>query len=291
MQRSGVLGELVTFNNSRGLHLDGILYQGDRNKTTIIHIHGSLGNFYQNQFLRFMAKKYLEIGINFLSFNLSCHDGIGEGFRYEDGFEYVGGSVAPFSSCLYDIEGAISFISPFSDRVILQGHSLGCDRVLHFLTTNRASYDFILLSPCDSYNLQSIWLANESVADQINRLRNQKPFAGAFDWLPSQEYGVRQKGEDYVIPITRPALLSIIDGPPFRLINIAKPSPFYLSQNCYIYIGGNDALQTSHPDVMFSYFEKRVSGVTRSFVPHGDHDLSGCEQEVIQGIVSWCAYS
>jgi hypothetical protein len=200
----------------------------------------------------------------------------------------VGGSLTPFSTCLHDIEGAISFVTPFSDRIILQGHSLGCDRILHYLTSNHAPYDFILLSPCDSYHLQSIWLDKKTVEQQISHLKNRKPFRRSFDWLPSQEYGIRQKGENYVIPITRPALLSIIDGPPFRLINIAKPSSFYLNQKCFIFIGGRDALQTSPPDIMFNYFEKRVSRVTRSFMPDGDHDLSGCEIEVVQAIINWC---
>jgi len=115
--KGGVLGELVTLRNTKGLALDGILYRKDGNHTTVVHVHGSLGNFYQNQFLRVIARRYLDVGTNFLSFNLSGHDGIAEGFR-DDTFEYVGGSIMEFDECLYDIEGAVQFVAPFSNAIM-----------------------------------------------------------------------------------------------------------------------------------------------------------------------------
>lgn len=287
MLRHKILGELVTFNNTQGLHLDGILYQNDTNKTTIIHIHGSLGNFYQNQFLRLMAKSYLNAGINLLSFNLGCHDGVGEGYRHEGDFEYVGGSVTDFSTCVFDIEGAISFVNQFSERIILQGHSIGCDRILHFLISRKMTHDFILLAPCDSYQLQANWIAPETVEAQIKRLKTEAKFEDKFDWLPSSEYGIRGNGENYIIPINRKALLSIMEGPPFRLIRIGNPSNFTLNQRALIYIGGKDALQTEPADVMFRYFEERIRNVTTEYIPHGDHDLRGYEYEITEKIIKW----
>src|SRR5262245_35994529 len=93
MERHKVVGELVSFKNSKEFHHDGILYQDASYRTTIIHIHGSFGNFYQNEFLRVMAKVYMAAGINFLSFNLAGHDALAEGYRHEWDFEYVGGAV------------------------------------------------------------------------------------------------------------------------------------------------------------------------------------------------------
>ncbi|MDP3296004.1 MAG: hypothetical protein Q8N09_00150 [Thermodesulfovibrionia bacterium] len=287
MHRYKILGELITFNNTQGLDLDGILYQNDTNKTTIIHIHGSLGNFYQNQFLRLMAKHYLNVGINLLSFNLGCHDGVGEGYLYENDFKYIGGSITDFSTCIFDIEGAINFTSQFSERIILQGHSLGCDRILHFLISQKKNYDFILLAPCDSYQLQANWIAPETVEAQIERLKAEAKSEDIFDWLPSREYGIRGNGENYVIPITRKALLSIIQGPPYRLIRIGNPSKFSLKQRALIYIGGKDALQTEPSEVMFKYLEERIHDVTRVYVPQGAHSLEGCEYEVIEKIIKW----
>ena len=182
MNRHKILGELVTFKSSAGLHLDGILYQDDSNRKTIIHIHGSYGNFYQNFFVRLMADRFLESRLNFLSFNLAGHDGFGEGYRNIEDFEYVGGSVQDFSECIADIEGAIAFVTTFSEEIVLQGHSLGCDRILHYLITKKSTLDFILLSPCDSYQLQCNWIHPETVEEQIARLRREDT-GQEFDWL------------------------------------------------------------------------------------------------------------
>src|SRR2546426_6395954 len=145
MKRNSPLGELVTFKSSAGLHLDGILYRREENVTTIIHVHGSYGNFYQNHFIRLMAESYLASQINLLSFNLAGHDGFGEGYRNMEDFEYVGGAVNDFGECVSDIAGAVAFVNGFSDRIILQGHSLGCDRILHYLVVRKSSLDFVLL--------------------------------------------------------------------------------------------------------------------------------------------------
>src|ERR1035438_7493859 len=164
--------ELVTVLSSRGVQLNGILYRQERRKVTIIHIHGSFGNFYANAFIPIMARLYGLAGLNFLSVNTSCHDGLAEGDR-NGAFEYVGGSRTEFTECLYDIEGIVLFAKTFSERVVLQGHSLGCDRVLHYLLNSPAGYDFVLLSPCDSYQLQANWLGPETVEEQIRRLNDQ----------------------------------------------------------------------------------------------------------------------
>jgi hypothetical protein len=281
-----VLGELVTFKSSRGLNLDGILFQDNTNKTTIIHVHGSLGNFYQNKFIRKMAKKYLENNINLLSFNTSCHDGFAEGFRYDTEFEYIGGSIADFNETVYDIDGAICFSKQFSDNIILQGHSLGCDRIVNYTIVKNSLYDIILLSPCDSYQLQSNWLYPETIDHQILRLKEQM-HCNEIQWLQSTEYGVKQEKEIYKIPITLKTLLSIMEGPPFKLFRINKPFDFYINQKAIIYIGGKDPLQTDSHDVMFNYFEKRFKSVEKLFIATGDHDLGGCEDVIIDKIVKW----
>ncbi len=286
---NSVLGKLVTFENTRGLSLDGILYKLSSSCLTVIHVHGSIGNFYQNQFLRVMAQKYLEAGINFLSFNLSGHDGIAEGYRYEM-FEYIGGSMVEFEECLHDIKGAIEFVKPFSDRIILQGHSMGCDRVLHYLTSETEPYEFILLSPCDSYQLQCDRIYPDTIENQIARLKKVDTVE-PHQLLPEAEYGIKEANDTYSIPITKRALLSIMEGPVFQLIRIKSPAEFFISSRCLVYIGGKDPLQTTDSETMFSYFEKRVRKVSRVSEKEGDHDLSGCELEVAEKITSWIIQS
>jgi hypothetical protein len=288
MRTEGSSGELVTFSSTRGLDLDGILFSAPRNKTTVIHVHGSLGNFYQSHFLRIAAKRYLEAGVNLFSFNTAGHDGVAEGYRNKSEFLYVGGAIADFGECVFDIEGAVRFANQIAPRVVLQGHSIGCDRVLHYLIERRAKNEFILLSPCDSYQLQTNWIAPETVEEQISRLRAEIPRDAVFDWLSSREYGVRQGAIwTYPIPITRGALLSIMQGPPFSLMRIESPAEFLLEQRALVYIGGLDPLQVWPNDVMFQHFRKHIRGVTEAYVDVGDHMLVGCEDLVINRVVDW----
>ena len=48
---------------------------------TVIHIHGSCGNFYENAFIATMARLYTARGVNFLSFNNRGHDCIAEAYQ------------------------------------------------------------------------------------------------------------------------------------------------------------------------------------------------------------------
>jgi hypothetical protein len=123
-------GELVTITSHGGLELDGILYRSESSRTTIVHVHGSFGNFYQGKLVRTMASAYSNADLNFLSVNMASHDGVAEGYWRDGEFAYVGGAVARFDECTNDIAGIVEYANSFSDRIVLQGHSLGCDRVL-----------------------------------------------------------------------------------------------------------------------------------------------------------------
>lgn len=284
---TSTLGELVAFPNANGFRHDGILYQCERCDITIIHIHGSLGNFYQQGFIKSFAAVYAKNQINFLSFNLTGHDGLADSNYNGNDTGYTGGSLTDFSNCLTDIQAAIDFVKPFSRKIILQGHSLGCDRIIHYLLTRREKYDFILLSPCDSYQLQSNYIAPEEVSAQISRLKIASGLEKGYDWLPITEYGVKQGTYTYPSPITRKALLSILEGPPFYLFRISQPRQFWLEQRSLIYIGGQDQLQTWPSNTMFRFFEDRIQSVTHAFYPDGDHGLIGCDTQVAHQIIEW----
>lgn len=307
MGRQGV-GELVTFATDAGRELDGIYYdpEGGRRIGTIIHIHGSFGNFYHNKFVRIMAAQYQLSGLAFLSFNLSCHDGLAEGYVGVDDFEYVGGAVTGFNTVIGDIDAAVGFArSRLQQPVVLQGHSLGCDRVLFYLVTKAIQQDFILLSPCDSYALQAKWIAPETMEQQMARLAREtsgaastisaaweskylEKSAKALDWVPLREYGIATKDWSYPIPITRGALLEVLTGPVFRLLRLDKADQFRVPGRGLVYIGGADSIQTSDAEVMFRHIEERTVSIRRVFVAEGDHGLTSCEALVARAAAQWC---
>ena len=107
--------------------------------------------------------------------------------------------------------------------------------MLHYLLNSSAGCDVVLLSPCDSYQLQADWLAPETAGEQSHRLKNQAPSDPEFDWLPVRGYGVKGEGDwTYVIPITSSAFLLITEGPPYRLMKIKAPADFRIDQRALI---------------------------------------------------------
>lgn len=285
----GPRGSLVTFTTSDGLELDGILYLAHEGAPTILHVHGSFGNFYQNPFVRILAESTLASGINLLAFNTSCHDGLAEGNLANGDMRYIGGAVSPFEGIVQDITAALEFVRLFSPRPILQGHSLGCDRVVHYLLESGAEHPCILISPCDSQELQRCWLGDESVEHQIERLRELPSQPGELEWVAGCEYGVKVDPLwTYRNPITRRALLSILTGPPFHLFRYhGGERPWRINSPALVVVGSNDGLLTAPPEAVIRYFTGRFSSVESLVVNGADHMLARSEVSVAQHVCTW----
>lgn len=291
--RSGVHGELVSFTGSKGLWLDGLLYEAPQPRATILHVHGSFGNFYANRWLRDMAAVYMQSGLNFLPFNLAGHDGLAEGYRF-DGvnkkpiFGYVGHAITDVRRCLDDIAGAVDFAAQLGHPVLLQGHSLGCDRVAYFAAECGDRWPLILLSPADTMGLFRNYVAPNSPAEALQEL--DSPFAdwAPFDWLDYDAYGVRELPDEvYQIPIGRTALLHLMRDFAETLFDVTKAPSGELTSNAFAYIGGRDGLQTSATDEFVAYLKRRFRRLTAHVVDTGDHELSGCVSEVASAVAAW----
>ena len=300
------LGKLVSFRNSQDFEIIGMLFQygssnkydisNHTNKRIVIHIHGSYGNFYQNKFIWHMSKIYCENEVDFLSINTSAHDGLAEGY-YGKNLKYVGGGVSEYQDSQFDIQAAIDFaISLGYIDIILQGHSLGCDKVIDYSLHSEKKLDIILLSPADSYALQADWIKPDTVEKQIVRIRNGLSTEGKitwgkadFDWLENSEYGAHGNDENWIyeIPITRKALLSILTGSAFKYLNLELAPEFYLDVNAMVYIGKRDGLLFCKSAEMSEYLSKKF----KSFFPildlDADHDIVGVEEVLIKRIVLW----
>lgn len=304
--KNSALGKLVTFRNNNDFEIIGILFQKNvtndtdiskhENNSIIIHIHGSFGNFYQNKFIWYMSDLYCKNGIDFLSINTSAHDGISEGY-YGKNLKYVGGAVTRYQDSQLDIQAAVDFARQLGyDDIILQGHSLGCDKIIDFSINSRDNLDIILLSPADSYAVQSNWIAPETVGGQISRLQNELRKVDDFawgsadlDWLKPHEYGARGKNEDWVyqIPVTRDTLLSILTGSAFKYLNLKLSPEFYIDVNAVVYIGGSDALLFVSPTEMSNYLRGKFKNFTPILDIDADHDIIGVEEKLILRLIEW----
>ena len=81
--------------------------------------------------------------------------------------------------------------------------------------------------------------------------------------------------------------MSIIDGPPFKLFNIAKPADYFLSMPGLGLIGGMDSLQMRPGEKMFSFLSGRFAHFESEIVPGAEHDFEGFESHVAETIVEY----
>jgi len=139
-----------------GLEHVGLLYEPERkSKIAVAHVHGMGGNFYENQFLDYLAETLTKNGIAFAPFNNSGVGHIqwlnkkGKNVKRGDAFE-------KFKDCIEDIDAQISFLKKKGfKKIYLAGHSLGAPKVVHYLskTKDRRVKGLILLAPADMHGL------------------------------------------------------------------------------------------------------------------------------------------
>lgn len=278
-------GKLVAFHSSDGLKLKGYLVTSTQNRATIVHIHGNVGNFYENDFISTMAERYNSAGFNFFSFNNRGHDGIAEAYLHGE-LVYIGAAVENLEECVFDIEGAVKYASSLGSRVILQGHSLGCLKILIYLVAKKRPLDFILLSPSDVYQLQSNYIYPETVEEQLSRIKTTYP-ENPEVLLPQDDFGIRQPDLRYHIPITARAFSSLFNSRWLGLLRYKNPMEYLVSSAGFVYLGGRDLLRTEEIDTIRQFFSERIEASHFCICEEGDHHFHGLESHVIGEIIDW----
>lgn len=142
--------DFVRFNATDNVELQGWL-NNENNDLATIHLHGMSGNGYENYFLDNLRQSYAEQGISFFTIDTRGR-GIISDFRQDDGWKHAGSCFEIFSESVHDIQGAINYLKTIGKtRFILQGHSLGCTKVVNFVLTEDISgiEKIVLLAPTD----------------------------------------------------------------------------------------------------------------------------------------------
>lgn len=281
-------GRLMSITNATGLVLDGIVFRPTSVRLALVHVHGSLGNFYHQPFIRVFANQLARHNIALLSFNLTTHDGISEGYADDGEMHYIGGSLSRFDTCLDDLDALLELGKSICPRVVLQGHSLGCDRVLFYEQQRTTGIPLVLLSPCDSYRLQAAWLTRETVQQQAGRLSRMGVDSDDALLLPRREYGLSgPDGWTYEIPVSRSTLLSIVDGPPFRILRVGGTSLPVSRRPAFIYMSECDTIRGVALDAMRDHVCQLLPAAQMYVDKNGDHSLNGSEAAVADAIADW----
>ena len=142
--------DFVRFNASDGVELQGWL-NNEASDVAVVHIHGMSGNGYENYFLDNLRAMYTNHDVSLFTID-SRGRGIVSDFRQGDGWKHAGSCFEIFEESVHDIRGAIDYLKSLGKtRFILQGHSLGCTKVVNFVLNEDVDgiEKVILLAPTD----------------------------------------------------------------------------------------------------------------------------------------------
>jgi pimeloyl-ACP methyl ester carboxylesterase len=260
------------------------LDSGVQSEVCVVHVHGKCGNFFANPFVAEMAIAYAEFGVRFMSFNHRGHDCLVENVAPSGEVSYHGGSVSTVDDIRRDVSTIMNHASSVAGRVVIQGHSQGCEMAFTHVLRESDS-ECILLSPSDSALLQRNWRGGESVSDQISRLRLMEPGA----WLEPEEYGVWGI-LPYPIPVTAGSLLSVLESQEFWAFDFSRPwAGSQADCRCFAYVGGSDPLALYPVPHLEECLSQRFRKVVVSAPPKGDHVLTGLAGPVVREVVDWLA--
>lgn len=156
-----MFGEFVRFSTDDGMELQGFLRSpATATGKAMIHLHGLAGNFYQNAFIDAIGDAAVGLGWNFLAFNSRGHNYIADILnRAPNGTSWrqLGAAFERFEDCVLDVRAAIDFVeSRGSPNVVLQGHSSGAAKIVHYVDRvgDVRTKGLVLLSPADDLGLQ-----------------------------------------------------------------------------------------------------------------------------------------
>ena len=122
----------IYFNTDDGLKLTGLLHEPDDIKTNIvmISVHGVITNCL-NYRDNIIAKKMIENNIAYFTFDNRGHDVLNT-YDSLQNMNYQGSCAEDVKDSYFDIKAAINcMLSKKFNKIILQGHSMGCTKVVY----------------------------------------------------------------------------------------------------------------------------------------------------------------
>ncbi len=285
---NGLKGELIRFNTKDGLELQGLLFEPEtKTKNVLIHVHAWIGNFYENKFLEHIAKESVSNNVAFLTFNKGgigiFTDILNSGAQKGD-YIRIGGSLEKFEECIYDVSAAIDFASKRGyDRIILEGHSLGCQKVAFYKyeTGDKKVIGEVLLAPVDDIGYVKRLLGDKYkpslkiAEDMVKKGMGDKPIPEEMAYYPLMP---ARRWLDVSSPKTRHGSIFDYSGELKEIRNANCP---------VLAIFGSKDDYESEPDKKLEILKSKVKNCETKLFENANHWLEGYENELGTLIVDW----
>ncbi len=277
--------ELIRFKTKDNLKLQGLLYEPkqETNKA-IIHVHGWIGNFYENTFIDSIANSALQKNIAFFTFN-NRGAGIVTEFIRNDKRENIGSSLEIFEESIFDIEEAVNFMQKKGYKeIILQGHSLGCQKIIYRQNSkkDRRIKGLILLSPVNDVEFVSKKILGKSKYKKSIKIAKEMIQNGkGQDAVPGWMQFYPLLSANMFIQVSDPASTSgkIFDysGELIELKNIETP--------VLAIFGSKDNYQIEPAEKL--EFLKNTIGCSTFLMNNSDHWFTSHERVLAKNVLQW----
>lgn len=146
--------EYVEVKTEQNIFLNGFYAKSD-NKACVLFIPGLAGNFMESKFARILGQACMSHKVDFLfTHNQGSFQIMSFPYLKEDGKLsniMKGATYEHFEDCVHDLDAWFDFVRDYED-VYLIAHSLGCNKVVHYLQNHKPSNlkKVILLAPQDN---------------------------------------------------------------------------------------------------------------------------------------------
>ena len=270
------------------IELHGLLFEPNRKTSNaLIHVHGWTGNFYENKFIDFIAKKVVSKGFAFLTLN-NRGAGIISDFikRKRSKVDYIkiGGSLEKFKDCIFDIKAAVDFLNKKGyKKIILQGHSLGCQKITFYKykTKDRRINGLVLLAPVDDIGFTKRKL-NKKYKESLNiarkMVRNGKGDDPVPEWMAFYDL------------LNARMFLNVADSKSVsgRIFDYSGSLKEIKSMNCskLAVFGSKDEYQFN-PSEKLKILKKEVKNCDVKLIENSGHGFIGFEENLSKIVSDW----
>lgn len=161
------------------LRLQAVHWESKTNDTCIVLIHGQGGNVIENYFAHVWGRIFNENNIGFIYGHNRGYSHINDIYTKDKNLKRVGATFEIFEESLYDVDLWVNKAYELGyKKIILMGHSLGCNKVIYYIFKNNPKLDGVILaSPPDMVGLTLIEepTYEELVKEATNNLENGEP--------------------------------------------------------------------------------------------------------------------
>lgn len=141
-----------------GLRLACIHWDSKIKDTCIVFIHGQGGNVIENYFAHIWGRIFNENNIGFIYGHNRGYNHINDIITKDNDLKRCGATFEIFEESIYDVELWLNKAYELGyKKVILMGHSLGCNKIIYYIYKNNPKIDGVILaSPPDMVGLTLI---------------------------------------------------------------------------------------------------------------------------------------